>query len=192
MVAAASMTVSSYRRKVQGKEQGGEKSSETRWPAKRRAAPKMGSTLPSTGRLEKYVWFVAVTLGGQVRGEHTEGGAEGDGLGLGVREGVGVGLALQAEPPPSRRSDGQHWPARDGLSASTFSGSTPGAPSCTDSGVSYTLVGVSTPAPHGVDMRQMRSAEALMTSACRHGAPPLQAGARPSVLGSPTSGPGSM
>ena len=137
---------------------------------------------------------MAVTLGGQELGEQTEGGAEGEGLGLGVREGVGVGLALQAEPLPSTRIAGQHWPARAGLSARIVSGRTPSAPSCTESGISYILVGVSKPAPHGVAIRRMMSADTLTTSACarRQSALPPQAGAKPSELWSPTrSGPGS-
>jgi hypothetical protein len=134
--------------------------------------------------------LATVALGWQTLEEHTEGGTGGEGLGLGV----GVGLPLQAEPLPSTRIAGQHWPARAGLSARIVNGSTPGAPSCTESGVSsYTLVGVSKPAPHGVAIRRMRSADTFITSACarRQSALPLQAGAKPSELSLPTSGPGS-
>ena len=116
------MTLISYRRKVQGKAQGGEKSSETRWPAKRRAAPNAGTTVPAAGKLEKYVTLaVALELLKQMAGVGGGSGSAGSvgGGGGGEDEGdadcddVGEKTA-QAPAYPSTLSDGQHSPDSDG------------------------------------------------------------------------------
>ena len=120
MAAAARMTLISYRRKVQGKAQGGEKSSETRWPAKRRAAPNAGTTVPAAGKLEKYVTLaVALELLKQMAGVGGGGGTGSVGGGGGEDEGdadcddVGE-KTVQAPACPSTLSDGQHSPDSDG------------------------------------------------------------------------------
>ena len=114
------MTLISYSRKVHGKAQGGVKSSDTRWPAKRRAAPKAGTTVPAAGKLEKYVTLaVALELLEQMAGVGGRGGTGSAGGGGG--EAVGdadcddVGEKMEQAPAcPSTFSDGQHSPASDG------------------------------------------------------------------------------
>ena len=181
LTAAEKMPVSSYSVNVQGDAQGAVKSRLVRWPAKSLAAPKMGTMLPTGGKFVKNVTLtpdelVLLRQAGGGGGGASDGAGDGVGVMLGVLDVDLLAVAeigRQAPNTPLTSTDGQHSPTSDGKWATKDSGGGGVvAPTCSESGCSAIAIGVSTPTPQGVDMRQKTGALSpvtWITMACLHG-----------------------